>query len=340
MFTTNLKWKGGISEPSTVLLITLTNFYTLLGTHISTQKLHFLKMIVLFPKVGYVFIPLEGRYFASMTRIIHASLFNRQGAEDLVEEKHVKNVLGFHEECFFVKKTPSNQRENGQPWVLQTKTYMYPHWVQDTSTHLYSQDSKYTPFFYSWFKWSHSKLIEIFELQVHVVIHQLCQFWTNSFSGVDYPPRNLKNWWLEDDPFLLRCPSLSGCELGRLFRQRLEGLERDQNGNAAACVTFFLWIPGKNYDSWDETWPIGSMYGIFTYICHKYQPNVGKCTIHGLFLKNMNVKMGSSSTTRGENSKKNIWKHHLGLYGFMRWNMMKLNTFIDFRVVSSFIFGA
>ena len=27
-----------------------------------------------------------------------------QGAEDLVEEKHVKNVLGFHEECFFCYK--------------------------------------------------------------------------------------------------------------------------------------------------------------------------------------------------------------------------------------------
>ena len=27
--------------------------------------------------------------------------------------------------------------------------------------------------------------------------------------------------------------------------------------------------------------PIGSMYGIFTYIYHKNQPNVGKYTIHG-----------------------------------------------------------
>ena len=30
--------------------------------------------------------------------------------------------------------------------------------------------------------------------------------------------------------------------------------------------------------------PIGSMYGgIFTYICHKNQPNVGKYTIHGSY---------------------------------------------------------
>ena len=27
--------------------------------------------------------------------------------------------------------------------------------------------------------------------------------------------------------------------------------------------------------------PIGSMYGIFTYIYHKNEPNVGKYTIHG-----------------------------------------------------------
>ena len=27
-----------------------------------------------------------------------------------------------------------------------------------------------------------------------------------------------------------------------------------------------------------EKYPIGSMYGIFTYICHKNQPNVGKYT--------------------------------------------------------------
>ena len=136
-FLTSLKWKCGISEPSTVLLITLTNFYTLLGTHISTQKGTF-KDDCPFPPGGICFHSLEGRYFASMTRIIHASLLNCQGAEDLVEEKHVKNVLGFHEEFFLLQKTPSNQRENGQPWVLQTD--MYPHWIQDTSTNLYSQD--------------------------------------------------------------------------------------------------------------------------------------------------------------------------------------------------------
>ena len=29
--------------------------------------------------------------------------------------------------------------------------------------------------------------------------------------------------------------------------------------------------------------PIGSMYGIFTYIYHRNQPNVGKYTIHGSY---------------------------------------------------------
>ena len=33
-------------------------------------------------------------------------------------------------------------------------------------------------------------------------------------------------------------------------------------------------VPGVLY-------PIGSMYGIFTYICHKNQPNVGNYTILG-----------------------------------------------------------
>ena len=32
-----------------------------------------------------------------------------------------------------------------------------------------------------------------------------------------------------------------------------------------------------------ESCPIGSMYGIFTYIYHKNQPNVGKYTIHGSY---------------------------------------------------------
>ena len=32
-----------------------------------------------------------------------------------------------------------------------------------------------------------------------------------------------------------------------------------------------------------QIYPIGSMYGIFTYIYHKHQPNVGEYTIHGSY---------------------------------------------------------
>ena len=55
------------------------------------------------------------------------------------------------------------------------------------------------------------------------------------------------------------------------------------------CQDFFLLrcdlILRKN-TSFIQIWfwlmiPIGSMYGIFTYIYHKNQPNVGKYTIHG-----------------------------------------------------------
>ena len=46
----------------------------------------------------------------------------------------------------------------------------------------------------------------------------------------------------------------------------------------------FLWVHVQ--------WPRGSMYGIFIYIYHKNQPNVGKYTIHGwygwCYLKNSN----------------------------------------------------
>ena len=46
---------------------------------------------------------------------------------------------------------------------------------------------------------------------------------------------------------------------------------------------------GRLEECWLFTWisdfaiPIGSMYGIFTYIYHKNQPNVGKYTIHGSY---------------------------------------------------------
>ena len=39
--------------------------------------------------------------------------------------------------------------------------------------------------------------------------------------------------------------------------------------------------------------PIGSMYGIFTYIYHKHQLNVGKYTIHGWYGVGKNHPPGS-----------------------------------------------
>ena len=33
----------------------------------------------------------------------------------------------------------------------------------------------------------------------------------------------------------------------------------------------------------EHSYPIGSMYGIFTFICLRNQPNVGKYTIHGSY---------------------------------------------------------
>ena len=36
---------------------------------------------------------------------------------------------------------------------------------------------------------------------------------------------------------------------------------------------------------WGEPEPIASVYGIFTYIFHKNQPNVGKYTIHGCYVE-------------------------------------------------------
>ena len=40
---------------------------------------------------------------------------------------------------------------------------------------------------------------------------------------------------------------------------------------------------GSNPENFTSPEPIGSMYGIFTYIYHENQPNVGKYTIHGSY---------------------------------------------------------
>ena len=56
--------------------------------------------------------------------------------------------------------------------------------------------------------------------------------------------------------------------------------------------------PGKRCDPKKERiiiYPIGSMYGIFTYIYHKNQPNVGKYTIHGSLGYKLAVNVSSPS---------------------------------------------
>ena len=42
-------------------------------------------------------------------------------------------------------------------------------------------------------------------------------------------------------------------------------------------------IDSKLIPRWKMRLPIGSMYGIFTYIYHKFEPNVGESTIHGSY---------------------------------------------------------
>ena len=42
-------------------------------------------------------------------------------------------------------------------------------------------------------------------------------------------------------------------------------------------------LKSRNEGRLEGSLPIGSMYGIFTYIYHKSKPNVGKYTIHGSY---------------------------------------------------------
>ena len=48
----------------------------------------------------------------------------------------------------------------------------------------------------------------------------------------------------------------------------------------------------------ETTNPTESMYGIFTYIYHKNQPNVGKYTIHGLFENGKSVVWNGALDSR------------------------------------------
>ena len=58
--------------------------------------------------------------------------------------------------------------------------------------------------------------------------------------------------------------------------------------------------------------PIGSMYGIFTYIYHRFMPNVGKYTIHGSY---------------GICTQLNTWKTRLEKIGIGRRDIFPFPTF-------------
>ena len=45
----------------------------------------------------------------------------------------------------------------------------------------------------------------------------------------------------------------------------------------------YMFQEGVSQNRTKNSLPIGSMYGIFTYIYHKNQPNVGTYTIHGWY---------------------------------------------------------
>ena len=65
-------------------------------------------------------------------------------------------------------------------------------------------------------------------------------------------------------------------------------LSRKHHGNSMNVCSKVMGLenvsPASNLASfWGYLYPIPSMYGIFTYICHKNQPNVGKYTIHGSY---------------------------------------------------------
>ena len=74
------------------------------------------------------------------------------------------------------------------------------------------------------------------------------------------------------------------CILGFHFEMsRILLLRHAENGRKSSSFSCHT----SSLDKWviihDEKNPILSMYGIFNYIFHKNQPNVGKYTIHGWY---------------------------------------------------------
>ena len=62
-----------------------------------------------------------------------------------------------------------------------------------------------------------------------------------------------------------------------------DGNQLSNERRAPGCLGMFRGLYLPSYVGIIINHPIGSMYGIFTYIYHKNQPNVGKYTIHGSY---------------------------------------------------------
>ena len=109
-----------------------------------------------------------------------------------------------------------------------------------------------------------------------------------------------------------------------------------------AATTVGWWVPGEN-GAWclGETrensmapFPICSMYGIFTYIYHRFRWNVGKYSIHGAYRFDMSgfkdhlfrrLKSWYFSTHflgwfRGWRSMRRMGLEDLPMYNYMKWH--------------------
>ena len=69
---------------------------------------------------------------------------------------------------------------------------------------------------------------------------------------------------------------------GMLFRWQFSGV-LSVRPHASFCSKWLHETMRSCLVSYDSPVPIGSMYGIFTYIYHKNQPNIGNYSIHGSY---------------------------------------------------------
>ena len=94
--------------------------------------------------------------------------------------------------------------------------------------------------------------------------------------------------------------------------------------NETRCVWFqMINVRGNSHRKGTTLKPIGSMYGIYPYIYHKNQPNVGKYTIHGSSGKDFKrtfhlpvsrdlMKGGNMASPREKRKHSERWKLHSG----------------------------